>query len=174
MDKITQTARYRQSLIFYAEKHRVTKAAIRYRTNRQYIYRWRRRYDGTLQSLEDRPTVHTVIPISTPQRNSSSFGICAAGIPTPVLSRFCLTASCEAKAVQQLPHPSSQLELSRFRSFLLPPFCNTSLTNLHVVFNTSHHSSGKIYNCMLQYELLHGVELLRITMDKVLLLTCVY
>ena len=54
MDKITQTARYRQSLILYAKKHGVTKAAIRYRTNRQYIYRWKKRYDGTLQSLEDR------------------------------------------------------------------------------------------------------------------------
>lgn len=53
MDKITQTARYRQSLIHYAEKKGVTKAAIRYRTNRQYIYRWRNRYDGTLASLED-------------------------------------------------------------------------------------------------------------------------
>lgn len=54
MNKITQTARYRQSLILYAEKHGVTKAAVRYRTNRQYIYRWKKRYDGTLQSLEDR------------------------------------------------------------------------------------------------------------------------
>ena len=54
MDKITQTARYRQSLICYAQKHGVTKAAIRYRTNRQYIYRWSKRYDGTLKSLEDR------------------------------------------------------------------------------------------------------------------------
>ena len=54
MDKITQTARYRQSLILYAQKHGVTKAAIRYHTNRQYIYRWSKRYDGTLKSLEDR------------------------------------------------------------------------------------------------------------------------
>lgn len=54
MDKITQTARYRQALIQYAEKYGVTKAAIRYRTNRQYIYCWRKRYDGTLASLEDR------------------------------------------------------------------------------------------------------------------------
>ena len=54
MDKITQTARYRQALILYAQKHGVTKAAIRYRTNRQYIYRWMKRYDGTLSSLEDR------------------------------------------------------------------------------------------------------------------------
>ncbi len=54
MNKITQTARYRQALLKYAEKYGVTKAAIRYRTNRQYVYRWRKRYDGTLQSLEDR------------------------------------------------------------------------------------------------------------------------
>ena len=54
MDKITQTMRYRQSLIQYAEKYGVTKAAIRYCTNRQYIYRWKKRYDGTLQSLADR------------------------------------------------------------------------------------------------------------------------
>ena len=45
---------YRQSLIRYAQKHGVTKAAIRYNTNRQYIYRWLKRYDGTLQSLADR------------------------------------------------------------------------------------------------------------------------
>ena len=45
---------YRQSLICYAMKNGVTKAAVRYRTNRQYIYRWLKRYDGTLQSLTDR------------------------------------------------------------------------------------------------------------------------
>ena len=53
-DTITQTALYRQSLICYAQKHGVTQAAIRYRTNRQYIYRWLKRYDGTLHSLLDR------------------------------------------------------------------------------------------------------------------------
>lgn len=54
MNKITQTARFRQALIEYSYKHGVTNAAIRYRTNRQYVYRWRKRYDGTLASLEDR------------------------------------------------------------------------------------------------------------------------
>ena len=54
MNKITQTMRFRQSLIEYSLKHGVTKAAIKYHTNRQYIYRWRKRYDGTLQSLCDR------------------------------------------------------------------------------------------------------------------------
>jgi transposase InsO family protein len=54
MNTITQTMRFRQALIEYSFKHGVTKAAIKYRTNRQYIYRWRKRYDGTLQSLADR------------------------------------------------------------------------------------------------------------------------
>lgn len=46
--------RYRQAVLKYAMKHGVTKAAIRYRTNRQFIYRWQKRYDGTLASLADR------------------------------------------------------------------------------------------------------------------------
>ena len=54
MNKITQTMKYRQALISYSEKYGVTKAAIRYRTNRQYVYRWKRRYDGSLQSLADK------------------------------------------------------------------------------------------------------------------------
>lgn len=65
MDKITQAAQYRHALICYAEKYGVTKAAIRYRTNRQYIYRWKRRYDGTLRSLED----HTHRPHSPPNQH---------------------------------------------------------------------------------------------------------
>ena len=66
MNKITQTVLYRQALIKYAQKKGVTKAAIRYNTNRQYIYRWMKRYDGTLESLADRshrprshPSQHT-------------------------------------------------------------------------------------------------------------------
>lgn len=54
MKTVTQTILYRQALIKYSEKYGVTKAAIRYKTNRQYIYRWKKRYDGTLESLEDR------------------------------------------------------------------------------------------------------------------------
>ena len=54
MNKITQTMYYRQSLIKYAKKFGVTKAAIHYRENRQLISRWMKRYDGTLQSLADR------------------------------------------------------------------------------------------------------------------------
>ena len=51
MATITQDMRFRLSLIRYAEKHGVTKAARKYKTNRQYIYRWKNRYDGTWDSL---------------------------------------------------------------------------------------------------------------------------
>lgn len=54
MNTVTQTMLYRQALILYSQKYGVTKAAIRYKTNRQYVYRWLKRYDGTLQSLADR------------------------------------------------------------------------------------------------------------------------
>ncbi len=54
MTTITQDMRYRLSLIHYAEKYGVTKAAVKYKTNRQYIYLWKRRYDGSLESLRDR------------------------------------------------------------------------------------------------------------------------
>ncbi len=54
MASITQDMRYRLSLINYADKHGVTKAAIKYKTNRQYIYRWKNRYDGSLGSLRNR------------------------------------------------------------------------------------------------------------------------
>lgn len=54
MKKIAQKQKYRQSLVLYAKKHGVTKAAVRYNETRQKIYRWMRRYDGTLASLCDR------------------------------------------------------------------------------------------------------------------------
>lgn len=54
MNTVTQTMRFRQSLLNYAEKHGVTKAAIKYNVNRQYIYRWKRRYNGDIQSLANR------------------------------------------------------------------------------------------------------------------------
>lgn len=46
--------RFRQAIVEYALKHGATKAAIRYNVSRQYVYRWKNRYDGTLQSLADR------------------------------------------------------------------------------------------------------------------------
>lgn len=61
MASITQDMRFRLSLIKYSQKHGVSKAARKYRTNRQYIYRWLKRYDGTIESLGEksrRPLKH--------------------------------------------------------------------------------------------------------------------
>lgn len=54
MNTVTQKMMFRQSLINYAEKKGVTKAAIKYDVSQQYVYRWMKRYDGTLQSLADK------------------------------------------------------------------------------------------------------------------------
>lgn len=54
MDSITQDMKFRLSLIKYAEKYGVTRAAIKYKTNRQYIYRWKRRFDGSIESLRNK------------------------------------------------------------------------------------------------------------------------
>ena len=54
MNSVTQDMKFRQSLLKYSQKYGVTKAAIKYKTNRQYIYRWLRRYDGTIESLREK------------------------------------------------------------------------------------------------------------------------
>ena len=54
MATITQDIHFRLSLIRYAEKHGVTKAALTYHVNRQYIYRWKNRFDGSPDSLRYR------------------------------------------------------------------------------------------------------------------------
>ncbi len=51
MKSITEEMRYRQRLCEYALKYGVTKAARRYHTYRQFVYRQLEKYDGTVQSL---------------------------------------------------------------------------------------------------------------------------
>lgn len=48
---ITEEMRFRQKLCEYALKHGITKAARRYHTYRQFVYRQLEKYDGTVQSL---------------------------------------------------------------------------------------------------------------------------
>ena len=52
-------AHFRQRLIKCAESQGVAEAAIRYHISRKTVYKWLKRYDGTLASLEDKShTVH--------------------------------------------------------------------------------------------------------------------
>lgn len=66
MKGITEEMRFRQRLCEYALKHGVTKAARRYHTYRQFVYRQLEKYDGSVQSLALRsrrpqrsPNAHT-------------------------------------------------------------------------------------------------------------------
>ena len=67
MNSITQDVRYKQSVVKHSYKHGVTRTAIEYRMHRKTIYRWRDRYDGTLESLVNKsrrprshPNQHTI------------------------------------------------------------------------------------------------------------------
>ena len=66
MKSITEEMRFRQKLCEYAIKYGVTKAARRYHTNRQFVYRQLEKYDGDVRSLALRsrkphhsPNAHT-------------------------------------------------------------------------------------------------------------------
>ena len=48
---ITQDMAYRQSLMQYAEKYGVSRASRKYHKSRSYIYFWKKRWDGTPESL---------------------------------------------------------------------------------------------------------------------------
>jgi len=51
MNSITQNMKYRQSLLNYARKYGVSRASRKYNKGRSYIYFWRGRWDGTINSL---------------------------------------------------------------------------------------------------------------------------
>ena len=70
MKSITQKLKYKQSVVKYSYKFGVTKAAIKFEECKRTIYRWRDRYDGTLESLMDKsrrphhnPKEHTISEI---------------------------------------------------------------------------------------------------------------
>ena len=48
---ITQDMAYRQSLMKYAEKYGVNRASRKYNKSRSYIYFWKARWDGNVESL---------------------------------------------------------------------------------------------------------------------------
>ena len=63
---LSQMKHFRQRIIKYLESHTVTETAIRFRVSRKTVYKRLHRYDGTLESLEDRshrphssPRAHT-------------------------------------------------------------------------------------------------------------------
>ena len=50
MNSIKQDILYKQSVVKYSYRNGVTKAAIKFKMHRKTIYRWREKYDVTVQS----------------------------------------------------------------------------------------------------------------------------
>ena len=53
-NSITQRLKYKQSVVKFSYEYGVTIASKQFNVNRRTIYRWRKRYDGTLESLKDK------------------------------------------------------------------------------------------------------------------------
>ena len=82
MKIITEEMRFRKRLCEFALKNGVTKAARRYHTNRQFIYRQLEKYDGTLRSLALKsrkphyhPNSHTTEELELIKKMKSRYGI---------------------------------------------------------------------------------------------------
>ena len=53
-NSITQKLKYKQSVIKFSFKYGVSKASEEFNVNKRTIYRWIKRYDGTIESLKDK------------------------------------------------------------------------------------------------------------------------
>ena len=67
---ITQKMKYKQSVIKFCMKYGVKEAAIKFNECERTIYRWKARYDGSIESLRDKsrkphhhPNEHTELEI---------------------------------------------------------------------------------------------------------------
>lgn len=66
MDIILQEAYHRKRMIQYCKNHTVTETAIRYKISRKTVYKWLKRWDGTIESLIERSRA----PMSSPLAHS--------------------------------------------------------------------------------------------------------
>ena len=133
MNKITQDIKYRQSLMKYVEKYGVARASRKYNKSRSYIYFWRSRYDGSLESLACRsrrphshPQAHTpeeIKLISDMRRRNPNLGMielwhrlrkrgysrCPESL-FRVMRRLGLIKSTPPKTKRHVPKPYEQMQ----------------------------------------------------------------
>lgn len=62
MNNITQEARYRQLVLKYEQNHGTAATARRYNISAKTIWKWRKRYDGTAKSLNNRSSRPHTLP----------------------------------------------------------------------------------------------------------------
>ena len=69
MDIVTQNAYHRQRMVkHYLKYGNATKTSIRYKTSRKTVYKWVKRYDGTLESLKDQSRKPHISPLSQTEK----------------------------------------------------------------------------------------------------------
>ncbi len=51
MSILSQVKYFRKRLVKYSEEHSITDTAIRYKVSRKTVYKWRNRYDGSLETV---------------------------------------------------------------------------------------------------------------------------
>ena len=84
-NNITDRLKYKESIVKFSRKYGVAKAAYKFGECKRTIYRWRNRYDGTLESLKDKsrrphshPNQHTeeeIKLIKNYKRNNKDTGL---------------------------------------------------------------------------------------------------
>ena len=84
-NNITDRLKYKESVVKFSKKYGVAKAAYKFGECKRTIYRWRKRYDGTLESLKDKsrrphwhPNQHTeeeIKLIKNYKRNNKDTGL---------------------------------------------------------------------------------------------------
>ena len=51
MNTLTQIARFRQSVVTYSYNFSIKKAILHFNVSRASIYRWRKKYDGSVNPI---------------------------------------------------------------------------------------------------------------------------
>jgi transposase len=66
MDIITQNACHKQRMMKYLETHTAIQTSKQYKDSRKTVYKWKKRYNGSIESLRERshrpknsPRAHT-------------------------------------------------------------------------------------------------------------------
>lgn len=102
MNSITQDMKFRYSLMKYAEKFGVARASRKYNETKSYIYFWKARYDGSIESLACR------------SRRPHSLPAYRSGIEAD--SRYAPTQSKAGKSGAVEPSAQARLQLMSGKS----------------------------------------------------------
>ena len=112
-NNITDRLKYKESIVKFSRKYGVAKASYKFGECKRTIYRWRNRYDGTLESLKDKsrrphshPNQHTeeeIKLIINYKRNNKDTGLVVLWIK--------LRQAGYTRTIQGLYHAMQRLEI---------------------------------------------------------------